>query len=720
MSSTRTQHPWREPPIVLQILVLLFGGLVVAQLVTLILTMVVPPAPPVQHDMRDIVATLRSEGAAGGLARTIQAGPPDVGGPGWFTSRESSDSLARLLGRSADDVRLAFYAPLPFAGVTAPPTVAVEARLSAATPLQPASMIQPVTWSVDPHPLLPRSETLLRFVVDPPGGGFPGGSGGAFPAGAGAGMPGGNFPGGDFPGNANSRQGLPGGDGRTGTSGRRGGMLGEAPGGLGAIGRDLGRRGSSPSPGDLDRQPAGPYRPEDGATGAAGPARGGKAGTTDRGAFAPGPIGREGAAMPSLAAPGIVTRGLMPLAQTPETSAAPASSSTPQPAPATARHPTAPTASSEPQPLPSPTQRHAPQATEPARTAIAAPRSHGSAPIVALPIQPQGKALFGLAPAPFVEGDFVAAMRMDDGRWAVVQPAADGFPNAWQKRVLLWFAVAFALVAPIGWLYARHIVRPLARFTAAAEQLGRDPSAALVALEGPAEIGRAARAFNVMQSRLRSFVDDRTAMVGAISHDLRTPLTRLRFRIEEVDDEAIREGMSDEVAEMEAMITSVLTFIRDASTPNARERLDLGMLVEDVAQDAQMIGSDVKVEALTPAPVEIDVLGMRRLLANLVENAVKYGDRARIRMRVEEDAAIAEIEDDGPGIPEDEMERAFEPFYRASNAAGSGKNGTGLGLAVCRSIARAHGGDVILLRSPDGFAAQLRLPLAYDPGRAAA
>jgi len=286
--------------------------------------------------------------------------------------------------------------------------------------------------------------------------------------------------------------------------------------------------------------------------------------------------------------------------------------------------------------------------------------------------------------------------------------------------VLLWFAVAFAIVAPIGWLYARHIVRPLARFTTAAEQLGRDPSAALVALEGPAEIGRAAHAFNVMQSRLRSFVDDRTAMVGAISHDLRTPLTRLRFRIEEVEDDGIRDGMNAEVAEMEAMITSVLTFIRDASTPNARERLDLGLLVEDVAQDAQMIGSDVKVEALAPAPVEIDVLGMRRLLANLVENAVKYGDRARIRMRVEEDAAIAEIEDDGPGIPDDELERAFEPFYRASNAADSGKTGTGLGLAVCRSIARAHGGDVVLVRSAEGFAAQLRLPLAYDAARIAA
>ena len=171
---------------------------------------------------------------------------------------------------------------------------------------------------------------------------------------------------------------------------------------------------------------------------------------------------------------------------------------------------------------------------------------------------------------------------------------------------------------------------------------------------------------------------------------------------------------------MEAMISSVLSFIRDASTANVRERLDLGMLVEDVAQDATMIGSDVTLERMASAPVEVDVLGMRRLLANLVENAVKYGQRARIRLAVDDNAAIAQIIDDGPGVPEDELERAFEPFYRASNAAASGKSGTGLGLAVCRSIARAHGGDVRLRRSAEGFSAELRLPLAYDTSRIAA
>jgi signal transduction histidine kinase len=225
-------------------------------------------------------------------------------------------------------------------------------------------------------------------------------------------------------------------------------------------------------------------------------------------------------------------------------------------------------------------------------------------------------------------------------------------------------------------------------------------------------VGRAAHAFNRMQSRLKSFVDDRTAFVGAISHDLRTPLTRLRFRIEDVPDD-MRDGMLAEVDEMEQMISSVLNFIRDASEPGARERLDLSSLLSDVVEDAVFVGKDVTVGQTERAPVEVDALGMRRVLGNLVENAVKYGDRAVVNLFTDEQEAVAEIRDDGPGLPDDELERVFQPFYRAPQARASTKHGTGLGLAVCRSIARAHGGDVKLARGVKGLIVQLRLPLAY-------
>ncbi len=656
---------WREPPILFQILVLLLGGLVVAQLVTLLLTLVLPPAPASQHSFGEIAAALAQNEPSGRLTRTEQSGPPDVHGPGWFTSTESRHQLATLVGVRDEDVRLAFYAPLPFAGITAPPP-------------RPGMPVDRISWQVWPEPLAPRPAMTARLIpasliIDGPG---PPGGGGM------AGGMSGSMAGGGGPGDRRSPDG-----GFSRGNGQRGLQPGNRTRGGGGWRDGDGLGDHRASPADLDHQPIGPYaRDED--EDAAHDMIGGRTGDANAPAVAPSAgidaAQAESATLPDRPPP-------------------------PPPVIATERHDAPPDAS-----------QNAPAPLAGTAKPAGARAQQGRDPVArALPIVPP-RALFGLAPAPFVEGDFIAALRLPDGRWAVVQPRAEGFPNAWQRRVILWFAIAFALVAPIGWLFARHIVRPLARFTAAAEQLGRDPSAALVALEGPAEIGRAARAFNVMQNRLRSFVDDRTAMVGAISHDLRTPLTRLRFRIEEVEDDALRDGMNEEVFEMEAMISSVLSFIRDASTPNIRERLDLGMLMEDVAQDAALIGSDVRVEQTASAPVEVDVLGMRRLLANLVENAVKYGQRARIRLAVHDDAAIAEIIDDGPGVPEDELERAFEPFYRASNAAHSGKTGTGLGLAVCRSIARAHGGDVRLHRSPEGFSAELRLPLAHDSSRIAA
>lgn len=314
---------------------------------------------------------------------------------------------------------------------------------------------------------------------------------------------------------------------------------------------------------------------------------------------------------------------------------------------------------------------------------------------------------------PFIEGDFVAAMRQADGSWIAVAPRAEPFPNRWQKRVMFWFMLSLLITVPLALLFARRIVKPLESFARAAEALGRDPAADVVPLSGPAEVGRAARAFNQMRDRLRAFVDDRTAMVGAISHDLRTPLTRLRFRLEDVPDDQ-REALLAEVDEMEMMISQVIAFIRDASTPGARQRLDLATLVADAVADARVMGDRVRMDVATPIRVEVDPLGIRRLLGNLLENALKYGHQARVRVLVNEQGAVAEIIDKGPGIAQEDRERAFEPFFRCEQAIESDKPGSGLGLAVCRSIARAHGGDVLLEQREEGFVAKLVLPTLYD------
>ena len=321
--------------------------------------------------------------------------------------------------------------------------------------------------------------------------------------------------------------------------------------------------------------------------------------------------------------------------------------------------------------------------------------------------------MFELASPPFIEGDFVAAARQLDGSWIAVAPRAEPFPNSWQKRVILWFALSMAVISPLAWLFARRVVLPLRDFARAAEMIGRDPSVTILPLSGPAEVGRAANAFNQMHNRLRAFVDDRTAMVGAISHDLRTPLTRLRFRIEDVDAKQ-RDGLLKEVTEMEEMISQVIAFIRDASTPGPRERVDFAEVVEKSVADAQLVGCDVEIESNAHIPVEVDPVGIRRLLGNLLENAVKYGARARVRVSLSGGEAVTEIVDAGPGIPEAEFDLAFEPFYRSEQARKSGQSGSGLGLAVCRSIARAHGGDVSFAHAAEGFVARFAMPAAFD------
>lgn len=657
------------PPLALQIVGLLLGGLIIAQMVTLLLTMLLPPEPQPQYGLDEIAGALSGlpvkAHAARPLQRVLQSGPPAFSGPGWLTSERSRHDLARLLDRDEADVQIYFYTPLPFAG-----TGGRQER----DVLTTRAMVRLASNEV--HSLLPAApgyQVAQNFPTAGdarfPGGGFPGGfPGGGFP---GAGVPGslpggvvrGPMPGGGFP----ARPDMPG----------------------RATPQAIPARPSSLPPASVLRT-----MPLPGGVGQPGVLAG-----------RPGLVGLQ----PKLIAPDILPSMFVNQALMPPVIPSPPVQRTP-----TLPHVHRPDVSADIPVPPLPRLREIPVASAP--SAVSTPRVVAPIPNkapVAVPVTPyQARSLFGVAPAPFVEGDFVAALRLADDQWALVRPTPEPFPNSWQRRVILWFLISFALVAPLGWIFARRVVRPIAGFAQAAERLGRDPTTLVLALEGPAEVGRAAHAFNRMQSRLRSFVDDRTAMVGAISHDLRTPLTRLRFRIEDVPDE-LRDDMLAEVDEMEQMISSVLTFIRDASEPGLRETMDLRSIVEDVVEDAVFVGKPVTLEDGGRAEVEVDPLGMRRLLGNLVENAVKYGDTARVRLFTDQQEVVAEVRDNGPGLPEDELERVFQPFYRTPAAHASNKHGSGLGLAVCRSIARAHGGDVRLRRGEAGLVAQLRLPLAY-------
>jgi signal transduction histidine kinase len=311
----------------------------------------------------------------------------------------------------------------------------------------------------------------------------------------------------------------------------------------------------------------------------------------------------------------------------------------------------------------------------------------------------------------FLIAPFEVGVRQPNGRWQVLTPDKGIGLDPWQQRIALAILLSLLSMAPVAFVLARRLAAPIVLFADAAERLGRDPRAAPLSLKGPAEIGMAAQAFNDMQERLRKYVEDRTAMVGAIAHDLRTPLTRLRFRIENVPEDT-RAKMAADIDQMEEMISAALTFVRDATRPGERTPLELSSLLESVCDEMAETGADTEVERADKVVLHGDPVALRRLFTNLLENAVKFGGRARARVFQDKDGAVVEIEDDGPGIPEEETERVFEPFYRREPSRSRQTGGIGLGLAVVRSIARGHGGDVALVnRAGGGLTARVQLPL---------
>lgn len=311
----------------------------------------------------------------------------------------------------------------------------------------------------------------------------------------------------------------------------------------------------------------------------------------------------------------------------------------------------------------------------------------------------------------FLIAPFDVAVQQPSGQWKIVRPHRGFGLDPWQQRIMLLFVLSTLAMAPVAYIFARRLSAPIRLFTDAAERLGRDPRAAPLSLEGSAEIAVAVKAFNEMQGRLRRYVEDRTAMVGAIAHDLRTPLTRLRFRIENVPDDT-RAKMSADIDQMEEMISAALTFVRDTSRPGERTPLELSSLLESVCDEMAETGAETEVERGQKVVLNGDPLALRRLFTNLLENAVKFGGRARARVYCDGTSAIVEIEDDGPGIPPEEAERVFEPFYRREPSRSRQTGGIGLGLAVVRSVARGHGGDVVLANRPaGGLTARVQLPI---------
>lgn len=295
---------------------------------------------------------------------------------------------------------------------------------------------------------------------------------------------------------------------------------------------------------------------------------------------------------------------------------------------------------------------------------------------------------------------FVVGAQLPDGRWLVLRQRSTADDFQWLVTAVLAVGGAFAIALALGLVFAARLAAPIRRFAEAAQRVGVDPRGEPVSEEGPQELRVAARAVNGMQDRLRSLVADRTEMLAAVAHDLRTPLMRMRLTAEAADP-ALRDALARDAEEIDALVASFIAFARDDPARDARVRLDVAALVQSVVDDHAASGAPARFEGEDRIVIMGQPLGLKRMVANLVDNAIRYGGEANVRVGVVNGAVEIEVRDAGPGVPADRRADVFEPFVRLAPDRASG---AGLGLAVVRSVVRAHGGGVVIDDAPGGGA----------------
>ncbi len=303
------------------------------------------------------------------------------------------------------------------------------------------------------------------------------------------------------------------------------------------------------------------------------------------------------------------------------------------------------------------------------------------------------------------------SVRLDDGGWLNAQSALPVSSPLWALPSLVSTAIMAAALIVIVVLTVRRITRPMDNLAAAAGRLGRGESVADVPEQGPLDVRNAIRAFNAMNQRLDRFVRDRTGMLAAISHDLRTPITVLRLRAEFVEDAEARRKILETLDEMEQMAEAALAFAREEATREPTRAVDLAALVDSVCDDLAELGRDVTFAEAGKLPFDCRPVALKRAVRNLIENAVVYGERARVLVEGQAEDICIVIDDDGPGIPDEDRETVFQPFVRLEESRSQETGGIGLGMAIARSIVRGHGGDIELEnREEGGLRAVMRLP----------
>lgn len=306
---------------------------------------------------------------------------------------------------------------------------------------------------------------------------------------------------------------------------------------------------------------------------------------------------------------------------------------------------------------------------------------------------------------------YAAVVQLVDGSWLSFIPPERSWGLEFGVRIAI--VIAFGLIATllVAWVATRQLANPLQRFTRAARRFGTDLRAPPIKLEGPDEIRQAIIAFNTMQAQIQHFIAERTHMLASISHDLRAPLTRMRLRSEFMEDLDHQGKLIRDVEEMQSMINAALAFFREDTHREQTTAFDLSELLQTIVDDYRDQHLHVDFEGPAHLVYEGRPLGIKRVIVNLLENALKYAQHPGITLKCDEYSICIEIRDDGPGIPEAALEQVFDPFFRLEASRNRDTGGVGLGLSAARAIVREQGGELTLSnRSGQGLLARVELP----------
>lgn len=314
-------------------------------------------------------------------------------------------------------------------------------------------------------------------------------------------------------------------------------------------------------------------------------------------------------------------------------------------------------------------------------------------------------------PAPNGDRPYVMVMQLQDGSWLTFSAPDRSWGVSSQARYAIIFLLGLVATLAVAWFATRRLATPLQHFASAARRFASDFHAPPIEPVGPQEIRQAIAAFNTMQAQIQHFVADRSQMLAAISHDLRAPLTRMRLRGEFIDDSEQQRKLFRDVDEMQSMINAALDFFRDDARLEQATPFDLAELLHTLLDDYRDQGIDIPFDGPAKQVYTGRPLGLKRVVTNLLENALKYAQAPCLSLRAQHNGLVIEVSDSGPGIPEAYLRQVLEPFFRLEGSRNSNSGGVGLGLSAAQAIVREQGGVLSLHNRPQGgLMARVALP----------